>query len=140
MSRPLERNGGRYASTVKHISMVAAVLASAVMLSSCSARQKEPASPSASSSGVVTATQEPNAAIKDLLSLDHEGVHCFATPADAVAAQLRASKAADADNGRVDKQIRDDKKPSTDNYLYVSDVGAGNFSALCYAVTTGGLH
>ncbi|SIM15740.1 Uncharacterised protein [Mycobacteroides abscessus subsp. abscessus] len=89
------------------------------------------------------ANQQPNAPIKELLTLNADGlgIHCFATGGDAVAAQLRASRAAEADNTKLDQQTDDKgRKPSPSNYLYVGDVGDGNFPADCYAVRTGGLH
>ncbi|MEC4903178.1 Uncharacterised protein [Mycobacteroides abscessus subsp. abscessus] len=89
------------------------------------------------------ANQQPNAPIKELLTLNADGlgIHCFATPADAVAAQLRASKAAEADNTKLDQQTDDKgRKPPPTDYLHVSDVGAGNFPADCYSITHGGLH
>lgn len=83
--------------------------------------------------------QQPNAPIKELLSLDNDGMHCFATPADAVAAQLRASKAAEAHNAKLDQDAEGKPlKPSAADYQYVSDVGANG--SLCYTVTDGGMH
>ncbi|ULN52476.1 hypothetical protein [Mycolicibacillus parakoreensis] len=82
--------------------------------------------------------QEPNAPIAELLSLQDDGVHCFARPAGAVAAQLRASKAADAANAKLTHEAEDEPyRPAPGQYLQVSDVGETQFGALCYRVTAG---
>jgi hypothetical protein len=73
--------------------------------------------------------------------LHNDGLHCFATPVDAVAAMLRASKAAAEKNEETDQNAKDEPlKPSPHDYLYVSDVGNTNRGPLCYSVSSGGLH
>ncbi|BBY55429.1 hypothetical protein [Mycolicibacillus koreensis] len=80
--------------------------------------------------------QEPNAPIGELLSLGNDGVHCFGEPAGAVAAQLRASKAADAANAKLTHEAEDEPyRPPPGQFLHVSDVGDTQFGALCYQVT-----
>lgn len=120
------------------------VVLSILVVAGCEGGRHEPTtavSDSASDEGARgSAIEQPNDPIRGLLDLANFGIHCFATPADAVSAQLRASKAAEKQNAEMDRASEGQLKPPPSNYLYVSDVGETGQGPLCYSVSTGGLH
>lgn len=122
------------------------VVLSILVVAGCEGGRREPttdvtSSDSASHEGAGgSAIEQPNDPIRDLLDLANFGIHCFATPADAVSAQLRASKAAERQNAEMDRASEGQLKPPPGSYLYVSDVGENGQGPLCYSVSTGALH
>ncbi|MCB9441142.1 MAG: hypothetical protein H6523_12950 [Mycolicibacterium sp.] len=115
-----------------------AVAATAVaLLAGCGASHENVTEPAFSVDSNKPTVQSPGDPISELLSLDHLGVHCFRSAADAASAQGRADRAAKRQNTDLDASTPEGElRPSAPHYLYVSDLDA---SGLCYTVTSRGL-